>query len=198
MERAPVPVPVLETERLVLTMLSPGDEDRVVAYFTANRAHLEPWDPARPAGFYTPAYWRSVLAHSLTEHAAGTACKLFVFDRSAGGTDGPVIGTANLSQIVRGAFMSCMLGYGLDHRYVGRGVMTEALGAVIHHAFGTLRLHRIQANHVPTNERSAATLRRLGFVVEGYARDYLHIGGRWRDHVLTALLNPEDPLEPRS
>jgi ribosomal-protein-alanine N-acetyltransferase len=43
---------------------------------------------------------------------------------------------------------------------------------------------------VPTNERSAALLRRLGFVVEGYARDYLFIGGKFRDHILTSLTNP--------
>jgi ribosomal-protein-alanine N-acetyltransferase len=45
------------------------------------------------------------------------------------------------------------------------------------------------ANYVPTNERSGRLLRRLGFVVEGYARDYLFIGGRFQDHVLTALTN---------
>ena len=52
---------------------------------------------------------------------------------------------------------------------------------------------RLQANHVPENERSARVLERLGFEREGYARDYLFIGGRWRDHVLTALLHPDHP-----
>ena len=46
------------------------------------------------------------------------------------------------------------------------------------------------ANYVPTNERSGRVLRRLGFVVEGYARDYLFIGGAWRDHV------SPDPARP--
>jgi ribosomal-protein-alanine N-acetyltransferase len=182
---------MLETDRLLLTPLRPGEEDRVVAYFELNRAHLEPWDPVRPQGFYTPAYWRPTLERSLAEQEAGTALRLFLTERA---DPGPVIGTVNLSQIARGPFLSCMLGYGLDHAHVGRGLMAEALTAVIAHAFGPLGLHRIQANYLPTNERSGATLRRLGFVVEGYARDYLHIGGRWRDHVLTALYNPIDPL----
>jgi ribosomal-protein-alanine N-acetyltransferase len=37
--------------------------------------------------------------------------------------------------------------------------------------------------------RSGRLLRALGFVVEGYARDYLQINGRWEDHILTSLTN---------
>ena len=48
----------------------------------------------------------------------------------------------------------------------------------------TLRLRFIEAGHAPQNLRSASTLRRLGFVPYGYARDYLHVGGRLQDHVL--------------
>jgi ribosomal-protein-alanine N-acetyltransferase len=44
---------------------------------------------------------------------------------------------------------------------------------------------------MPHNTRSAAVLKRLGFAVDGYARDYLMIDGRWQDHILTSLLNPD-------
>ena len=60
----------------------------------------------------------------------------------------------------------------------------------IEHAFSALRLHRIHASYIPGNERSGGLLARLGFVREGLARNYLFINGAWRDHVLTALLNP--------
>ncbi|MBE9234176.1 30S ribosomal protein S5 alanine N-acetyltransferase, partial [Cuspidothrix issatschenkoi LEGE 03284] len=46
------------------------------------------------------------------------------------------------------------------------------------------------ANYMPHNRRSAKVLKRLGFVVEGYATDYLMINGQWEDHILTSLTNP--------
>ena len=52
------------------------------------------------------------------------------------------------------------------------------------------------ANYMPINERSGRLLRSLGFQVEGYARDYLYVGGAWRDHVLTALTNPNPDFSP--
>ena len=51
------------------------------------------------------------------------------------------------------------------------------------------------ANYLPSNTRSEALLERLGFEREGYAKSYLQIGGRWRDHVLTAKVNPADAQE---
>ena len=65
----------------------------------------------------------------------------------------------------------------------------QGLMQVIACAFGSLNLHRIFANYLPDNERSARVLRRLRFEEIGYCRDYLHIAGRWRDHVLTSRLN---------
>jgi len=69
--------------------------------------------------------------------------------------------------------------------------MQEAVRGSVTYAFGTLRLHRVMAGYVPRNRRSAAVLRRAGFTVEGYARDYLLIDGHWEDHILTAITNPE-------
>ena len=65
--------------------------------------------------------------------------------------------------------------------------MSEALRAAIDYVFSELRLHRIMANYMPANERSGRLLRRMGFTVEGYARDYMSIAGEWRDHILTSL-----------
>lgn len=183
----------LTTERLLLVLPPPDFAERVLAYFDENRSHLEPVSPASPSTFYTVVYWRTRLAQEREDARLDRGLRLYLLPRHAPLSQAPVIGTASLTQIRRGPLQACELGYGLAAREQGKGLMTEALRAVCAHAFGPMGLHRIQANHLPENLRSAAVLRRLGFVVEGYARDYIVIGGRWRDHVLTALVAPGPP-----
>ena len=102
--------------------------------------------------------------------------------------DGRVVGVFNLSEIVRGGFQSCYMGYYVGAGYQQRGYMTEALRLVLGHAFETLRLHRVEANIQPDNTASLALVRRAGFTREGFSRRYLKISGRWRDHERYALL----------
>jgi ribosomal-protein-alanine N-acetyltransferase len=76
-----------------------------------------------------------------------------------------------------------------DSKEEGKGLMFEALREAIRYVFVEKRLHRIMANYMPSNVRSANLLKKLGFVEEGYAKEYLLINGRWEDHILTALTN---------
>ena len=107
-----------------------------------------------------------------------------------------MVASVNLNNVVRGAYAAAHLGYSVDAEEQGRGIGSEAVAAVVNHAFEELRLHRIMANYQPANERSARLLRRLGFVPEGFARHYLFIAGAWRDHVLTAKNNPDAGIVP--
>jgi len=179
---------VIETPRLRLRVPTPEDATRYLAYVTDNREHFAPWDPERDASYYTVEHWRRQLDRVVAAWRAGTQLSL-VLEARDGSTD-RLLGHVTFSQIVRGPFQAATLGYALDHREVGRGLMAEALGAAIDFVFSELGLHRVQANYMPTNVRSGELLRRLGFVPEGYARDYLRLAGAWRDHVLTARTNP--------
>ena len=182
-------LPELTTPRLRVAHVRPGYEAETVAFFTRNRQHFARWDPPAPADFYSVAFWERSIARSLDDFAADRAVRLDLFDR-ADPTGRVVIGRMGFSQIVRGPFQSCILGYQIDAAYEGRGLMQEALEAAIAYMFDVKALHRIQANHLPENARSAALLARLGFVREGLAKDYLFIANAWRDHVLNALTNP--------
>ncbi len=155
-------------------------------HFARNREHFARWDPPR-GELETVEHWRAQLERGLVEFDAGRSVRLAVLPREAGDR---LIARINFTQISRGPFQSCMLGYAIDHGFEGRGMMFEALVASIDWMFDAMKLHRVQANHLLDNERSARLLARLGFVREGLARDYLYINGAWRDHVLNARLNP--------
>jgi ribosomal-protein-alanine N-acetyltransferase len=163
------------------------------AFAVDNLEHLAPWEPLRRDEYFTTAFWSREIDGLVERADAGTGLSLLMLARDA--EDGPVVGRVTLSNIVRGVFQAAHLGYAIDHRHEGRGLMHEALLAVTDHAFTTLELHRLMANYMPTNERSARLLRRLGFTPEGYARDYLRLAGRWQDHVLTSLIAPEPGKE---
>lgn len=181
----------LNTKRLRLLIPGPAYAEPVVDYFVRNRQHLEPWEPQRVDGFYTVTFWRDQLAFSREEADAGLSGRYFLLDADRSGSNARVVGTANFTGVVDGVFAACMLGYGLDAKRQGQGLMFEALSRLVP-AFADARgLHRVMANYRPENDRSGKLLERLGFHVEGLARDYLFIDGAWRDHVLTARTFPD-------
>jgi len=112
--------------------------------------------------------------------------------------DGAIVGSVNLSEIVRGRFENAYLGYQVGAPFARQGYMTEALALALRIAFGPLRLHRVEANIQPRNVASIALVRRAGFRREGLSRRYLKIGGRWRDHERWALLVEEWRANRRS
>ena len=181
-------LPRLVTERYELRLADVSDVPRLLSYRRENADHFRPFEPVPAADHFTEAYWVRQVERDHDEFEAGLSVRFYLFEP---GRDAPVFGLASFSNIVRGPFQSCFLGYALAEGQQGRGLMTGALRLGIAYMFGEMHLHRISANYVPHNTRSAAVLKRLGFAVEGYARDYLMIDGRWQDHILTSLLNPD-------
>lgn len=105
--------------------------------------------------------------------------------------DGAIAGVVNLNQIFLGNFRNAYLGYYAFTPFEGLGLMTEGIRLVMHHAFGPLGLHRVEANIQPANTASIALVKRLGFRREGLSPRYLKIGGRWRDHERWAMLSED-------
>ena len=179
--------PVIRTERLILRCVTESDVPGLLRFFSENAKHMAPWEPPRPPDFLTDEFWRIQVGRHRRAFETGAAVMLFLFPRTA---PQEVIGQISYTAIQRGPAEMCTVGYALAESEVGKGYMTEALRASLDYVFGEMNLHRVMANFMPHNQRSNAVLRRLGFTVEGYARDYLYIDGAWRDHVLTSLTNP--------
>ena len=178
---------LLLTARLRLVAPDESLAAALADFHERNRAHLAPWDPPADAAFFTEADQARRLHEGAAAFAAGTGYRWLL---QPIGDSHRVIGSVNFSNIVRGAFQSCNLGYALDQAFEGQALMTEALRCAIAEVFSTrINLHRIQAAYRPENWRSAEVLKRLGFHDEGLCNDYLFIDGLWRVHRLVALLN---------
>ncbi|MEQ4300259.1 GNAT family N-acetyltransferase [Plantactinospora sp. B6F1] len=161
--------------------IRPADVEDAVALaevYATNRSFLAPWEPRRPASFFTPAGQRARLEQATAERGNGTGYGCVIE------YDGGICGTITLSTIVRGPAQSAYLGYWVAESVNGRGVATRAVGLALDLAFGELDLHQVLAGTLPHNTGSQRVLRRNGFERIGFARAHVEIAGRWQDHVL--------------
>ncbi len=163
----------------------PGHEIILSNYYAANEAHLRRWSPLMPRSHHSVASWALRLIEREKEYEEDSSVHFIGTNEM----ETFVIGACSLSNIVRGVFQSCHMGYSVDRNFEGQGKMQKIADHTIAYAFDELKLHRIIANHMPANTRSEALLRRLGFEREGYAKKFLQIDGEWEDHVLNSLIN---------
>lgn len=184
--------PLLETARLSLCLPSAPLAAELSAYHLRNEAHFAPYVARYPAGYHSAEAWYERAAEQVQRCARGEGLHLLLFPRGGGS----LLGEINFTNVIGRAFQAAYLGYKLDRAAVGKGLMYEALSAAIPFACERLKLHRVMANFMPTNARSASVLKRLGFGIEGYAREYLLLDGEWKDHVLTSLINPDWRADP--
>lgn len=121
----------------------------------------------------------------LVQRMQGPVHHGFVLRRTDGGA---LVGWVEITNVVRGVFCSGYLGYYAFAGHERQGLMTQGLHLAVRHAFGRLKLHRLEANIQPDNLASVALVRRCGFRQEGLSPKYLKIRGRWRDHERWAIL----------
>jgi ribosomal-protein-alanine N-acetyltransferase len=156
----------------------------------ANEAWLTPWEPPG-AGTWADRHGVASfppMLRALRRHAReGTTLPFAVTYQ------GRFVGQATAGNIWRGSLNSCFLGYWVDGRYAGRGIMPTAVGLLADHCFGAVRLHRVEANIRPENTASRRVVEKLGFRDEGVRERYLLIDGAYRDHVCYALTAEEVP-----
>lgn len=175
--------PRIITERGVLRILEESQAPLLKAYINDERQFLAPWEPLRADEYYSLEVCQlrvREMRRDFMEDKGVTFCFLSPDEKR-------MLGYANYSNIIRGVFHACHLGYSLRESEQGKGLMQEILTAGNDYMFNKCNISRIQANYMPRNERSAAVLRRLHFQEEGLAKRYLKINGQWEDHVLTAL-----------
>jgi ribosomal-protein-alanine N-acetyltransferase len=164
-----------EENRVMLLPAARRDRSDFIAAMRASADLHQPWiSPPIDADAFD----------AVLERARGESFEFLLVRRRS---DAAIAGYFDVSQIIRGPLQSAFLGYGGVAALSGQGYMSEGLRLLLRYAFEELRLHRIEANIQPGNERSLALVRRAGFVREGFSERYLKIGGRWCDHERWAI-----------
>jgi len=179
------PLPSIEGDGVVLRTPQMDDFEEWGALRDTSRDFLTPWEPTWPADDLTRAAFRRRIKR-YAEDLRSDQGYAFLIARNS---DGALVGGLTLANIRRGVAQAGSLGYWTGLPFVRQGYMTAAVRAVIPFAFGSLRLHRLEAACIPSNSGSIKLLEKTGFVREGYAREYLCINGTWQDHLLYAHIN---------
>lgn len=150
----------------------------------SGQAFLTPWEPTWAGDHLTRKAFTNRVHWAQRSIASGTALPLFLVRRA----DDTLLGAITLDNIRRGPAQAGTLGYWIGEQFARQGLMREAIDSVVHYAFNTLDLSRVEAACLPENKASRGVLEKCGFKYEGVAQSYLQINGRWRNHVLYANL----------
>ena len=179
----------LETERLIIRSLNENDIPSLQNYYRRNRQFLQPWEPHRDEIYYSWESLKKMIFLEKVEEKNRKAYRGYIFLKEK---QRNIIGFAGLTNIHYSYDFSGRIGYKLDKDHTNRGFMTEALTSLIHFGFYKLSLHRLESHVMPANISSQRVLEKLNFQKEGYNFQFRKINGIWEDHILYALVEPEE------
>jgi ribosomal-protein-alanine N-acetyltransferase len=180
----------IQTDLVLLRPLRREDQSEFVRVNEISRDHWTPWMPTLPPGQSFDEVFEQGLVLAELRARGGTQVRFVAVL-----PDGRIAGFFALSQIFRGAFQNAYAGWRVSSDELGRGIATSGVIALLDLAFSPepegLGLHRVQANIIPSNRASIRVAEKVGFRLEGEAKDYLEIDGRWQDHLMFAKLAEE-------
>ena len=168
---------LLETDRLLLRPFTLDDAEGLYAY--ASHPEVGP-----------PAGWRP---HRSVEESRQVIENIFVPSDALAvlrKSDGRLIGSAGFVDRHRTELgtPSEEIGYSLAQEYWGRGLMTEALRAMLEFAFVRLHLNRVEAMFDVRNRASGRVMEKCGMRREGLLRQKLYNKGEYVDVEIWAIL----------
>jgi ribosomal-protein-alanine N-acetyltransferase len=176
--------PIVQGDGVFLRAPQMADFNAWSALRERSRDFLVPWEPTWPEDDLTRSSFRRRLRRYAEDTRCDQAYAFLLFRKD----DNALLGGITLTNVRRGVAQAASMGYWVGAPFAAQRYMTRGVSALIPFAFDVLRLHRIEAACIPTNQPSIRLLERTGFRREGYAREYLCINGLWQDHLLYARL----------
>ncbi|MGZ3862881.1 MAG: GNAT family N-acetyltransferase [Bacteroidia bacterium] len=174
------PFPILETERLILREITPEDapafflcrSDKETMKFIGRPLHKTVTD--------TEALIKVIMERVNENIAINWAITLK--------EDSKFIGTISYHDIIKEHYRA-EVGYMLLPAYWRKGIVSEALKAVLDFGFTNLKLHSIEAKINPHNTASANLLKKHKFVREAYFKEDFFFEGKFYDTEIYSLLS---------
>ena len=166
-----------------LRLFAMKDADELLEVINQNRAYLREWLPWVDFSHSTDDL-RHFIQRVIKQFEAnqGPQTILRVDGRIAGSVGCHPIDWPN---------RHCSVGYWMDERHQGRGIMTRACSSMLDYLFDELGLHRVTIQCATGNHRSCAIPRRLGFMREGIVRQSEWVNDRWLDLVIWGMLEQD-------
>ena len=158
----------IETERLVLRAPRRGDGPVLNAAVIASLAELAPWMPWAVGG-QTADEAEAHCRRQQAKYMLREDLPLFIFAREPGGAEGEFLGGTGLNRM-DWALRKFEIGYWRKTGCEGRGIVTEAVGALARMAFDSLQARRVEIRMDDENVRSWKVAERAGFTLEALLR----------------------------
>jgi ribosomal-protein-alanine N-acetyltransferase len=174
--------PVLETKRLRLRMIRPGDITAVYEIFGDEEV----------TRYYGLETYTSIdqAVERIHVYRQNFAKRRSIRWGITFKNDDWLLGTVGIMNW-KPRFFNAALGYDLAKRYWRQGIMFETLTAVVGYAFTMMQMNRLEAFVMPQNKPSSQLLEKLGFQNEGLMREYGYWRGEFHDLILYSILSSD-------
>ena len=176
------PFPLLETERLILRATVAGDVDEIF-YLRSNAEVMKHIRKAPAATTDDAMAYIDRVNNSLASNG-GISWAISLKDNTR------LIGCIGLWRIEKEHYRG-EIGYMLHPEQQGKGLMDEAMKAVLDYGFNVIGLHSVEGQINPTNIASQKILERNGFIREAYFRESYYYNGVFGDYAVYSLLKPD-------
>jgi RimJ/RimL family protein N-acetyltransferase len=174
--------PRLETARLVLREIIPTDAEDLFHIFSDEET-MRYWS-CRP---YDSVDQARGLIEGVAEAAhAGVGIYWAITLRG----DERLVGKCGYNEW-RKAHRRGDISYIVAREQRGKGIVSEALGAMLDYGFDHMNLHSVEAGVTPGNDASTRMLQRLGFRLEGHLRENFLTDRGFVDSLIYSLLRSD-------
>ena len=166
-----------------IRMFEVNEAEEIFGVVERNRAYLREWLPW--VDFTTsPEDLRRFIVRVREQFASGRGpqCGIWIENSFAGSVGCHPIDWPN---------RNCSIGYWIEQRYQGKGIMTRCCESMLDYVFDELGLHRVTIQCGVLNTRSCAIPQRLDFTREGVTRDGEWVNDRWLDLVCWGMLEKD-------